>query len=41
VAVTNIVVLPGAIALTITMPDASQLWNQSLTVSGTISDSAD
>jgi len=41
VAVTNITVLPGAIGLTITLPDGSQLWNQGITVSGTISDSVD
>ncbi len=41
VTVTNITVMPGAVGLTITMPDASQLWNQGITVNGTISDSND
>ena len=41
VAATNITVFPGAVALTITTPDSSQLWNQGITVNGTISDSAD
>ena len=38
VAVTNIMVFPSAIGLTITMPDSSQLWSQGITVNGTISD---
>jgi hypothetical protein len=41
VTVTNLMVFPGAVGLTIAMPDSSQLWNQGLTVSGTISDSGD
>ena len=41
VAVTNITVFPGAVALTIAMPDASLLWNQGITVNGTISDTND
>jgi hypothetical protein len=41
VAVTNIMVFPGAVGLTIDAPDSSQLWNQSITVTGTISDSSD
>ena len=37
----NIMVFPGSVALTITMPSSDQLWNQGLTVVGTISDPGD
>jgi len=38
---TNIVVYPSAVGLTLTLPDANQWWNPTVTVSGTISDAAD
>jgi hypothetical protein len=38
---TNILVFPGAVGLTIDLPDACQLWNQGITVNGTISDEDD
>jgi hypothetical protein len=37
----SIMVFPGSVALTITMPSSDQLWNQGLTVDGTISDPGD
>lgn len=41
VAVTNITVLPSDVSLSINMPSSDQLWNQGITVSGTISDWTD
>jgi len=41
VQVMNLTVNPGEVGLTIDMPDASQLWNQGITVTGTITDPAD
>jgi hypothetical protein len=41
VAVTNILVFPGAVGLTIDTPSADQLWNLFVTVTGTISDPDD
>ena len=41
VAMTNITVFPGAVALTITAPTPDQLWQQGITVNGTISDATD
>jgi hypothetical protein len=41
VATTNITVFPGPVALTITAPTPDQLWQQGITVNGTISDSTD
>jgi len=41
VQVMNLTVNPGEVGLTIDMPDASQLWNQGITVTGTITDPVD
>ena len=41
VAVTNIFVFPSAVELTIDTPSSDQLWNQFVTVTGTINDSND
>ena len=41
IATTNITVAPGAVALTIDAPSPDQLWNPTLTVTGTIDDAAD
>jgi hypothetical protein len=40
VAVTNILVYPSTVELTIDMPPSDQLWNTTVTVNGSISDSA-
>jgi Glucodextranase, domain B len=39
--VTNINVFPSSVALTIDCPSTNELWNQTLTVTGTIADSSD
>ncbi len=39
--VTNINVFPSTVALTINTPSSDQLWNQTLTVTGTIDDASD